>query len=83
MTVFVSFPLQTFEENSGLLYYLRVILWFPFMVVITAAHLFLTMILCMTVSGITLARTHYMLIRFAAFPMIDTAKTRDACLFCD
>ena len=76
-------PLQAFEESSGLSYYMRVLLWFPFLVAISAVHLFLTLCLCVTVVGIPLARTHYTLIRFAAFPMIDTAKTRDACLFCD
>jgi len=72
-----------FEETGGCSYFTRAILWFPFMVTIAAVHLVLTLVLCITVVGIPLARTHYTLIRFSAFPMIDNTKTRDACLFCD
>jgi uncharacterized membrane protein YccF (DUF307 family) len=69
-------------DEGGCSYYLRTIMWFPFLVAIGLVHILLTFVLCVTIVGIPLARTHYTLIRFATFPMIESAATREACLFC-
>jgi len=73
----------SFDEPNPVLHAIRCVLWFPFFVVISLAHICFTLLLCLTIVGIRLARTHYMLLRFAVFPMIDSPQTRDAVLLCD